>query len=473
MKTRWIITGCLVGFAVIIILPPLIHGYVYPNQGDDTAYHLAYIDSLRGGVDSIGELYPARAIIGYPVMWLSNLTGWTIDVIFLWFNYLVLVMVGYSIFALVTYISDWRAGLLSIPLVVFTSSAILFQFNAGTIFSVITIGILFPLCLMLLIYVLEKRKKLMVAGAGIIIVLALDLHSLSIFSTPGYIEPIPSVLTFIVRILGVVVVICLLSVWVALVKLKVRFEPKHKIFLIISTLIIILMVVATFSGISAYSSRLSWYLAVVIAITTAVLIGIVSINKRMPIFTYVMVVLVMASALPQVVAYFDNNTVIKNVDTKAIEYVNALPGNHYSVSPEVAYWIYDRFIDGKTYRYGTYPYIERNEMMTFKTNPVVPYYWYQEEPFYPEGNRKKFRQGGYRNKCLLSLGGKLMEATEAVRGLTGKWHATDGSWKIGFSKLNTLCRNAISPNYRGNDTRPVNCLRCRVLLKKQRRKIKA
>lgn len=76
----------LVCFGVMIVLPPLLHGYVYPNSGDDTAFHLVYIDAIKNGEEAT-PLYYGQVLVGYPVAWLSNVTNWSVDQIFLWFNY--------------------------------------------------------------------------------------------------------------------------------------------------------------------------------------------------------------------------------------------------------------------------------------------------------------------------------------------------------------------------------------------------
>ena len=150
---RAVIISSLLVFCLVILLPPIIHGYVYPNQGDDSAYHLLYVDKLKSG-EEVKANYPAQEIAGHAIVGISNLTGWTVDKIFLWFNYLVLIGIGISIFVLISYVTDWRGGLIAVPLVMFTSTAILFQFNAGAIFGLITIGILYPLCFTLIIRIL-------------------------------------------------------------------------------------------------------------------------------------------------------------------------------------------------------------------------------------------------------------------------------------------------------------------------------
>lgn len=49
---------------------------------------------------------------------------------------------------------------------------------------------------------------------------------------------------------------------------------------------------------------------------------------------------------------------------------------------------------------------------------------------------------------------------EAVKGLQGHWHASDGSW-ADAGKLRALCGASISPNFRRVNLKLVNCAKCR------------
>lgn len=56
---------------------------------------------------------------------------------------------------------------------------------------------------------------------------------------------------------------------------------------------------------------------------------------------------------------------------------------------------------------------------------------------------------------------------EAVKGLRGYWHYTNGGWLNG-DKLRTLCGKGISPNHRESDwdtvVQIIDCPKCRKLL---------
>jgi hypothetical protein len=105
--------------------------------------------------------------------------------------------------------------------------------------------------------------------------------------------------------------------------------------------------------------------------------------------------LVVVCSVPMVDVYFDYNSAVKPIDLKAIEYINSLDGEYFSCSPEVAPWIYGRYLN-KTYKEGEFPYIDRNIPMTSKTNKNTKYYWFadKKEPKYPMQDAVKFAQGG-------------------------------------------------------------------------------
>lgn len=54
---------------------------------------------------------------------------------------------------------------------------------------------------------------------------------------------------------------------------------------------------------------------------------------------------------------------------------------------------------------------------------------------------------------------------QAVKGLQGYWHFTDGGWDKTGANLKTLCSKGISPNFRRMNNldakRVVNCSKCK------------
>ena len=150
MRNKVLSIVCLVFFCVIIILPPIIHGYVYPNIGDDTAAHMNVLDkvgffSLESHIPRERILYLALFIIGYPLDLVSYVFNIDNDVLFLWFNFIVLIGVGITLFFVFKNLISIYAGLLALLIPVFTSFSILLLFYSGVIFEIINMCIILPL----------------------------------------------------------------------------------------------------------------------------------------------------------------------------------------------------------------------------------------------------------------------------------------------------------------------------------------
>jgi len=146
-------------FTLVILLPPIIHGYVYPNIGDDSAVHLKWMDEMNTkGFSPIGNIYLGFAMVSYPILWLSRLTGASVDGIFLWFNYLALVGVGIALYFVLSKLVNRLAGWLGLVVVVFCAQSILFQFYYGVVFNMINVGVILPLLILFAVrYLVERR----------------------------------------------------------------------------------------------------------------------------------------------------------------------------------------------------------------------------------------------------------------------------------------------------------------------------
>ena len=145
-------------FCAVVFLPPLIHGYVYPNIGDDTAGHLAIFDKMQGGTIRPQMLYLGYVIVGYPLVFVSSLVGADINILFLWFNFVALAGVGLTVYFVISGLVDRLTGWLALLIVLFSAQGILFQFYFGQLFNLINVGIILPLLLLLVVKYLEQGK---------------------------------------------------------------------------------------------------------------------------------------------------------------------------------------------------------------------------------------------------------------------------------------------------------------------------
>lgn len=72
MNKKWVYL-ILAILCLILVLPPVIHGYIYPNGGDDSGLHLNVIQQISVS-HPIPKLidYSGEWMVGYPMMLLNN-----------------------------------------------------------------------------------------------------------------------------------------------------------------------------------------------------------------------------------------------------------------------------------------------------------------------------------------------------------------------------------------------------------------
>jgi hypothetical protein len=379
--SRIIILSSIAVLCLIILLPPALHGYIYPNIGDDSGMHLQYIQSLQQGEDtSQFYYYFGQALIGYPIVWINQLTQIPVTDLFSWFNYLVLILVGLANYLLVSKLADWKAGIVAMFLMVFGVHTILNLFQSGTIFDLITVGVIVPL---LLYCVICKRWMLIVAG--ILVVLAVIVHSTGISLISGLgrggiiLEPSPSLGEFLSVMLGYVPALIGVACIVYLIvkRKELKIDTNHKIVFISIGLMMVGLIVLASTSFTIAPFRFAVDLSVIVGMLIAILIGMSIKIDKSQLFTVCISGLVIVSSIPIIYSYSQYNSAIKLVDKQAIEYINGLDGDYYSCSPEVAPWIYGRYLN-KEYKQGEYPYIKRSEPMSPRTQTDNLYYWVKD-----------------------------------------------------------------------------------------------
>lgn len=376
-RKHWLIVVVLVAYTLIIFLPPLMYGYVYPNNGDDTAFHLQYFSAIQSGNGATMQ-YLGQNIIGYPLIWMSRLLGANIDVLFLWFNLLVLWLVGIMAFVLVGKFVDWRAGLLVVPMVMFMTPSTMNLYDTGAIYDLLTIGVILSMTLFCLVKLWVTRKWYWLLPLLVVSVLALVVHTMVIWSAMQSVKAerqIPSVLEFASVFLGYGIVLLFMGVafWIFQSKsLKIASQTKMLLFCLTS--VVLPMVVLVFTGLVGWSVRLALDVSIVFPILVGCLLGIVLKGNRSKVAWGIVCVFIAVASFPIVNIYMHYNSAVSPLDKEVIAYVNNLDGDYYSCSPEVAPWIYDRFLN-KKYKVGELPYIMRNEPMTSRTTPGTLAYW--------------------------------------------------------------------------------------------------
>jgi hypothetical protein len=366
----------LVIFTLIIFLPSIIHGYVYPNNSDDTALHLRLFEAIQQSGDGGTINYWGQNIVGYPLVWFSNLTHISVSLLFMWFNFIVLWLVGMMTFLLLKTI-DWKAGLIGMFLVTFCTTSTLNLFSTGAIYDLATVGIIAPFFLYCTVKFVDNKKWWWVVSALFVLVFSFAFHSMVIRYIFGatVVENPPMVSEFFLNLLGGMTIFGILAVFILIYKYrKIKLDSKNIALLIGFAVLIIALSICAFTSLTSYPYRFAIDLAIILSMFIAFLFGLILKNLKSKLILILVAVIVLAGSYSAANTYFHNNSAVKDADKQAIEYLNTLDGEYFSSSPTVAPWIYERYTY-KTYKDGELPYISRNEPMTYKTTEGSPYFW--------------------------------------------------------------------------------------------------
>jgi len=440
-KYRWLTVLGLSVFCLVIILPPIIHGYVYPNLGDDTAVYLERIEDLREGVS---VQYTGYAIVGYPMLFFEDTLGWDIDTQFLWFNFIALALSGIVLYLVFSKLAGRLVGWLSLLLVMFCAQGIFFLFYYGQIFNLINIAIFLPL---LLYFVARYVKNGKMRFLGLAIVFGLLFGS---FHTSGiYLPVVAAVATVIYLIYGLVfkrklkrralwlgvgitVISCIvfgvlvlapslvvmeefvesplqsiisnigngiaipLTSWLMsilspslmiLMALSVVYHNEIwellenktiKIVVAFLIVMVLLLMVATFAKLSLDPWRQALDLSTLLAVLTAVCVGLL-LKQKNKILIAIVILAIGFGFYHNLPTWFSYNSAMRDVDFEAIRYLDA--GETFSCSSQVAPWVYMRYTDAQHQDNDGDVVIMRSEPMTPRS--TEDNIWYQKHGWIP------------------------------------------------------------------------------------------
>jgi len=359
-------------FICMVLLPPILHGYVYPNNGDDTAHQVSYIMDIINGDAQDNFLYLGQNIVGYPVIWISNITGLSLITIYTWINYIALIFVGISMWLLFRRI-NWIIGLVAMFSITL-SPMILNIYDTGAIYDLITVGIIYPLFVLSLA---TCNRKLKLIPVIILAALAIGLHTIGIFMHESLesniiISYIPLIIIAITVITGIVLYIRRRSIT----------KEQYRIIGILGITVILLSILAIIN-INGWSYRIMFD---TLAVTTMYIISLSVLllrdkiggrTKKYNLVMSILIIINMVYAIPTMCQYAQYNSAVKQVDIDAFEYVNSLDGEYFSCSKEVAPWLYKCYLN-KKYKECEFPFVGRSEPMTPATIPNTRYYWAKE-----------------------------------------------------------------------------------------------
>ena len=447
-RSRFLTILGLLLFCVVVVTPPLLYGYIYPNGSDDTAAaYLSTIDSIKNGQPLKEFFIVSHAVVDYPIAMTSNITGWSVDTIFLWFVYGMLALSGIVIYFVMSRLVNRKAGWLALLLSVFCAQGLLFQFHWGQTFNFINIGIILPILLYFVVKYLTQGKAYQLAIALLLGILFGSFHMTGVYlpATAGFLV-VAYVLYCLVKrkrleirplLLGISIV--LLSTFVflksgmamvkatpsiateqmgsglgipissylmnfvsptilmALVFLALYYKEalrsltvEAKVVCVVLGGLVIVLAVPAFTGFSIDSFRQGLDLATVMALLVAVSVASLAWSGKNSKVALVLLLMVGFGLFRSLPVWFSNTNAIQQVDKEAIAYINTLDYDSFGCSAEVAPLVYGRFLTANYEKGdGTPILIDRNVPMTPKSDSRTK--WYLGHGVEPDDNYELLR----------------------------------------------------------------------------------
>lgn len=300
--------------AIIIIIlflffiPPIVAPDKYLVINNDTANHLKVFHDIKNG--SAQYLYLAQKVVGYPIIWISNITGTSIENIFMWFNFIMLALGSLVIFFLVYQITrNIITGLLSMIIITFGMPSVMQLFYSGTIFNIIEFLIILPLIILALYKTIKDRKIVWASMLVLLVIISFCFHpSLgggitwlfnNYITKENVINPVVSILQFF-QLSNLLLLFY--GIYYA-IKNRDNFNHANKMILIGIGTLSVMLIILTFTNLTPFSSRMLFNTCIVTGLLMCILIGnALSINQDKRI-TATIYILTTISILPNLIRW--------------------------------------------------------------------------------------------------------------------------------------------------------------------------
>jgi len=399
-KSKWLVSVCLAIYTAIVMLPPFVYKYIYPVSGDDAATHMNFIKHSN----ILHQLYFGY-VIGYPMKWVASLVR--INTSFFWFNFVVLLGVGYSIYFVLSKLVNWKAGLFGLALILI-ANGIWTEFYYGEIFNVLNMGILLPFLIYFAVRWIEQRKPYQ------LVLMFIFGVSFALCHTSG-VYLFPTVLTLLISYIGysifkkqkidkqlvivgaaLFIISSLCAFWLygkTIAEWSWVFQSSGRLSFsymlqVLSPITFALLALALFYQarinniamklllamgfvllgaviLSPHSDKQFYDFVTIISLITACLISVV--NNKMA--RYAVLILVVAGIGFNIQNWVGYHSAVKIPDKEAIKYLNTLNVQTYSCNQYTENAIYSNYIKEQYVAIGGDVLIVRNVPQTLNSTP--------------------------------------------------------------------------------------------------------
>jgi hypothetical protein len=157
------------------------------------------------------------------------------------------------------------------------------------------------------------------------------------------------------------------------------------------------LAVASFGRLSSDPFRQALDLATILALLVVLLVSAVAWQPKNRMVAVVLLLAIGFGLWHNLPSWFGYNSAITKADREAIAYANTLDVAEYNCSPQVAYWIYDRFTEAKYSGNASGLLIVRNLPMTPRSDPKNK--WFDGHGIEPDG--KYILNGIFRDNAVV------------------------------------------------------------------------
>ncbi len=325
---RWLFLT-LVILSVLVIIPPIVHHYIYPSWGGDSAEHLIYFNDMGNKFPLINYF---REPIEAPLYYGQYFTGTflntlpvDINVSFLWFNYIAFILVIWAIGLCTAFAVNPLAGILASILASFGCLQTVGLFVGGTIFDLIGIGLLLPIALLSL----HNWKR----GIGWKMLAVVSLVAFTFCHANG---------KYILALVPIVIIYEVVRERISkILSGVVRDIWGNRYLMYMIGLIMALIAGFAIGIVQSLSVRLVTDAMILLMIVIASILTLVPFPKKV-VTQYALIALFIGTSIPNVCLWFQDNNVIKEADKQAFAYLNSVQNS--TVLAFVSQDIYQLFV---------------------------------------------------------------------------------------------------------------------------------
>lgn len=425
----------------LVFVPPIVHGYWWPSQGDDTADHLAVLDASSIGTiktSVVFHRYIGQTIAGWGAA-LFRMVGVSATSFFLWFNFVALYLILAALYLFGRQIVGRLSGVIAVLFVGFTAPGLMVFFGSGTIFNIINLyllGLLGVLCMVR--WLVTDGWHWALVGLGVLAVCMVFHTVTAMYLAVTMLTVLGAVVVWRWRRGGalrresfvtLLALVCMVGIGLGQPEAKalmmghiagvnpimpayvrpveawhflLRFVPPWLILTTLATIGIaiwmrfkgwlhfdrwqtvtfrvlgctmMVMTVATILPQNLDPYRTAIDLSIIVALASALFVGVVMRCDRSKVVVPLLLPIIIMGSVWGLGNYMSYNSCIRPADQQAITWLNENGRSTFSVSSQIAPWIYERFLDMKySQREGDY-WIYRTEHMTPRTDPDYDRFW--------------------------------------------------------------------------------------------------